>query len=268
MTFGTKHYFRIQRFLLTPLVQRVLVYVLPLGFVIAIASVVLVHNGNYKRFADFILTEFNTFMNRPENLVIGLKVVAPSNRVHSELVSLVNQKFPQSAASFNLDELRRKAKNIPAVMNVRVSIEPGGLLTIKADEFPAAVIFRHPKGLMVLNEIGQVLAQPDSRTEYNQLPLITGEGAELFVQESLEIFASSKKFFNSIRGLVRIGERRWDIILDGERRVKLPANDPVGAIERLLELNEKQLLLQRQLAIVDLRSPERTVIRLTNNDII
>ncbi|MDZ7909564.1 MAG: cell division protein FtsQ/DivIB [Gemmobacter sp.] len=45
-----------------------------------------------------------------------------------------------------------------------------------------------------------------------------------------------------------MGERRWDIVLDRNQRILLPAKEPVRALERLLALDKAEDLLKRDIA--------------------
>ena len=47
-----------------------------------------------------------------------------------------------------------------------------------------------------------------------------------------------------LRGLVRVGERRWDVVLDREQRIMLPEQNPIGAVERGIVLSDLQDLLE------------------------
>jgi cell division protein FtsQ len=62
-----------------------------------------------------------------------------------------------------------------------------------------------------------------------------------------------------------MGERRWDLVLDRDQRILLPATNPVQALERLLALDHAQDLMNRDILTVDLRSDHRPTLRLTPN---
>jgi cell division protein FtsQ len=61
---------------------------------------------------------------------------------------------------------------------------------------------------------------------------------------------------------VRIGERRWDVVLDRGQRVLLPETSPVQALERVIALSQAQDVLARDLAAVDMRLAARPTIRM------
>ncbi|MFD1808525.1 cell division protein FtsQ/DivIB [Gemmobacter lanyuensis] len=83
--------------------------------------------------------------------------------------------------------------------------------------------------------------------------------------EALQIVAAAEPIVPRLRGLVRVGERRWDVVLDRGQRILLPANNPVRALERLLALDKAEDLLNRDVLTVDLRSQQRPTLRLAPN---
>ena len=70
------------------------------------------------------------------------------------------------------------------------------------------------------------VAEIDGRLRRPDLPLIAGEGAEQHVPEALALLAETGPVATRVRGLVRVGERRWDLVLDRDQVVKLPEADP------------------------------------------
>jgi cell division protein FtsQ len=66
-----------------------------------------------------------------------------------------------------------------------------------------------------------------------------------------------------LRGLVRMGERRWDLVLDRDQRILLPETDPVRALDRLLALDQAEGILKRDITAVDLRLDTRPTLRLS-----
>jgi cell division protein FtsQ len=94
------------------------------------------------------------------------------------------------------------------------------------------------------------------------LPLIAGEGADLAATEALALMDAAGPLTKRLRGLVRVGDRRWDMVLDRDQRLLLPSDRPVQALERLLALDQAEDLLARDLVAIDLRDEKRPVLRL------
>jgi cell division protein FtsQ len=60
---------------------------------------------------------------------------------------------------------------------------------------------------------------------------------------------------------VRIGERRWNLRLQSGTDVLLPEGAEAAAVERLDSLDQAHALLDRPLQVVDMRLPDRLVVR-------
>jgi cell division protein FtsQ len=63
--------------------------------------------------------------------------------------------------------------------------------------------------------------------------------------------------------LVRVGERRWDVVLDRGQRILLPPDDPVRTLERVIVLNEARSMLDRDVAVVDMRLAQRPTLQMS-----
>ena len=59
-----------------------------------------------------------------------------------------------------------------------------------------------------------------------------------------------------------MGERRWDMVLDRDQRILLPGDDPVSALNREIALNDAQDMLNRDVAVVDMRNADRPTLRM------
>jgi cell division protein FtsQ len=83
------------------------------------------------------------------------------------------------------------------------------------------------------------------------------------VPEALDLLAEAEAVAPRIRGLVRMGERRWDLVLDRDQVIRLPEADPVAALRRVMALHKAEALLDRDLHSVDLRDPRRPALGLS-----
>jgi cell division protein FtsQ len=101
-----------------------------------------------------------------------------------------------------------------------------------------------------------------ARGDRADLPVIAGEGAAQHAVEALAILDAVGPMTPRLRGLVRISERRWNLILDRNQSVLLPAINPIGAIERLIALDQAEDILARDILTIDLRDEQRPVLRL------
>ena len=117
----------------------------------------------------------------------------------------------------------------------------------------------------VLDATGAHVAELSSRRMRADLPLILGEGADKNVDEALALFAAAQLLSDRVRGLLRVGERRWDLMLDREQKILLPPKQPIQALQRVIALNQVHDLLARDVALVDMRIGERPTLRMTKH---
>ena len=139
----------------------------------------------------------------------------------------------------------------------------GGILHVAITERVPVIVWRTGDAIEMLDATGHRVAGLGARSDRPDLPLIAGIGAEQAADEALAVYAAAAPILPRVRGLVRMGERRWDIILDRDQRIMLPATNPVQAVERLIALDQVQDLLARDILTVDLRNEHRPVLRLS-----
>ena len=159
--------------------------------------------------------------------------------------------------------MRDTIAGLDPVKSAIVRIRPGGVLQVDVVERQPVVIWRSRKGLALLDETGTFINTLTSRTERPDLPLILGKGANQNVAEALALFQAAKPLGDRMRGIVRIGERRWDVALDRDQAIMLPAQQPVSALQRVIALSEAQDMLSRDVAVVDMRIGARPTLRMT-----
>ena len=173
--------------------------------------------------------------------------------------------LPMSSFDMDLDAARDRIEALDAVQKADLRVRSGGILQVLITERVPVAIWRTEDGLTLVDETGHRVAGLLSRADRADLPLIAGDGADKATPEALDLIAAAGPLTPRMRGLVRMGDRRWDLILDRDQRILLPEKNPVQALERLLALDQAQDLMNRDILAVDLRSDHRPILRLTPN---
>lgn len=200
--------------------------------------------------------------NRPEFLVTLLSVEGASPELADAVRTKMALALPKSSLDLDLEGLQKSIYRIDAVADVLLRVQPGGVLQVVLREREPAVVWRAADGVFLLDESGHRIAEISARTDRDDLPLISGEGADVAAPEALQILASAGPLLPRLRGLVRMGDRRWDVVLDRDQRIQLPVDQPIRALERLIALDQAQDLLERDVLTVDLRLQGRPSLRL------
>ena len=92
-----------------------------------------------------------------------------------------------------------------------------------------------------------------------------GEGAENAASQATAIFKAFHRNLDQVRGLVFVGQRRWNIILKSGQVIMLPENQPEQAIQKILILDKAERILARQIAVFDFRLPSRVTLRVPSD---
>lgn len=258
----TKWQYKMQRLWLTPYFRVLTRVGLP---VFLLAAAVGVYAGDEGRRAALLgtFTELKEkFQNRPEFMVKLVSVDGASPELAEAIRGRLGLTLPLSSFDIDLAAVQARVEELDAVAKAELRVRSGGVLQVQITERMPVMLWRIGDRLEMLDEAGNRVAGLAARTDRPDLPLIAGEGADRATGEALEIFAAAQKILPRVRGLVRIGERRWDLILDRNQRILLPEVDAVAAMERLIALDRAEDLLARDVLSVDLRNDKRPTLRL------
>ena len=255
--------YRLQRLWLTPAVRLVARIGLP---VLVVAGGLALWLGDADRRADLYdryVDLRRDLEERPEFMVTAMTVDGAAPEVAEAIREMMPVNLPISSFHLDLDALRALVAGLDVVARAEVRVKPGGILQIEVEERVPVVIVQREGRLDLADATGHRVATLTDRALRPDLPLIAGEGAERAVPEALALVAAAGPLTERLRGLVRVGERRWDVVLDRDQRVLLPEEGAVRALERTVALVEAADLLARDVAVVDLRSALRPTLRLT-----
>ncbi|WP_136634894.1 cell division protein FtsQ/DivIB [Pseudooceanicola onchidii] len=254
--------YRMQRLMLTPAYRLTLRVFLP--FLIGLSAVLIYMSDADRKDAVLlgIVDLRNQIETRPEFMVKLMAIDGASAETEGDIREISQLDFPVSTFDLDLDTLRENIIGLPAVAAASVSVRQLGVLEITVTEREPALLWRRNDGIQVLDNTGIIIGELDSRTLRPDLPLIAGYGANDHVEEAMDLLRVISPLHDRLRGIVRMGERRWDIVLDGDLRIMLPAHQPVLALERAIALHDAQDVLNRDIAALDLRLAARPTLRM------
>lgn len=255
--------YRLQRLMLTPLFRFTLRVGLPMGAAFAAGMLYFGDQDRRDEFRLFVAGIKNDIQTRPEFMVDEMLVAGASASVTDDITEIVPIDFPVSSFELDLDQMRQSIAGLPAVKDVSIRVRTGGVLQVDVTERLPVVLWRTREGLALLDGQGNYVGQAEGgRAAHRDLPLIVGDAADLAVPEALELISVLGPLAPRTRGVVRMGQRRWDIVLDRDQRILLPEEGAVQALQRVIALNQVQDVMQRDLAQVDVRLGSRPTIRM------
>ena len=255
--------YRMQRVMLTPYLRALLRVGLPTFAVLAVAALYLADEGRRAGIFGVFTDLREKFENRPEFQVTLASIEGCSPELAEAVRARLDLNLPKSSFDLDLETARARIEGLDAVKSAELRVRSGGILQVLVTERTPVAVWRTEAGLTLLDDTGHRVAGLHARTDRPDLPLLAGEGADSSTAEALALIAAAGPLVPRIRGLVRMGDHRWDIVLDRDQRILLPAADPIRALERLLALDHAQEILARDLLAIDLRNDARPTLRLT-----
>lgn len=256
--------YRMERLMLTPLFRLLLRFGLPFVLTFGAASWWLSIDENRMKIIDAYADLRTQIESRPEFMVNMMAVDGASDLVAEGVRQMLPLDFPVSSFDLDLEQMRETVVSLDPVKSARLYVRQGNVLQVDIVERVPVVLWRNDRGLQLLDQEGVLVGPAFVRTDWPELPLIVGEGANTRVTEALDLAAAAKPLIARLRGLVRMGERRWDVVLDRDQRILLPETDAMQALERVIAMHQAVDMLERDLVAVDLRLPHRPTLRMTD----
>ena len=256
--------YRMQRWMLTPGVRLTLRIGIPVCLVAALSSAFLASEKRRDALNLFVADMRSGIQERPEFMVTLMAIDGAGLNLAQDIREVVPLDFPISSFDLDLEQIRAVVAGLDPVKQASVRIRPGGILQVDVTERLPVVVWRTRGGIALLDKTGAHVDEVPSRAVRGDLPLVAGEGADEHVPEALALIAAAKPLNDRLRGLVRIGARRWNVVLDRDQRIMLPVLNPVRALEHVIALSQARDMLERDLTVVDMRIPERPTIRISS----
>jgi cell division protein FtsQ len=160
---------------------------------------------------------------------------------------------------FSVEQARARIETLSWVEHATVERRlPGTVVVFLQERLPFA-IWQHKGRFVLVDRSGTEVNQDVS--QFRKLPLIVGEGAPAAAAVLLDALTDRPALAEKVAASVRVGERRWNLHMTNGADVMLPEGHEIAALDRLVQLQQEHALLDRPLAAIDMRLPDRLVLR-------
>jgi len=154
---------------------------------------------------------------------------------------------------------------LPWVSDADVRRQYPDTLTVRLVEKRPFALWKNGPDVSVIERSGTVITAAGAAS-FARLPLVIGSGAPQAAAPFLDALGKAKAVQARLKAAERIGERRWDLVLDGGVTVKLPEERWEVQLAELERLIVEKGVLERDIEMIDLRYPDSYVFRLHNGD--
>jgi cell division protein FtsQ len=166
--------------------------------------------------------------------------------------------------SVNPARAKQQLEALPWVRSAAIERRLPGTLYVHLIERKPLAVWQHDGKQELIDRDGTVIPVTDL-SRFAKLPTIVGgDAARRGAAELIDELASQPDLAARVTAAVRIGDRRWNLRIDNAIDVLLPEDDAAGAWTKLAELERANRVLQRDVRTVDLRLPDRLVVRVND----
>jgi len=180
----------------------------------------------------------------------------------AQVLAAIKVESGQSILNFDPDEARRRLLALGWVKTARVERRLPDTIVVRLEERKALALWQHKGRHVLIDRSGGTIAR-HHLGRFAHLPVVVGQQAPLAAAALIDMLSRKPALFAQVRAAVRIGGRRWDVRLKNGIKVYLPERDAFAAWVRLAELAAENRIFERDVAAIDLRLPDRLVLRLT-----
>jgi len=161
---------------------------------------------------------------------------------------------------FSVADARARIETLTWVEHATVERRLPSTIVVKLDERRPFAVWQYQGKFALIDRDGQLVADQDVSL-FRHLPLVVGAGAPGAATALLDALTARPALQSRVIAAVRVGERRWNLRLNTGVDILLPEGHEAVALDRLQQLQLDHALLDRPLQIVDLRLPDRLVVR-------
>ena len=257
--------YKLSRWMLSSLIRKAIFYGCPLITLAILIVIYFQDQKNKEQIEEIAYDLYRKVIERPEFMLDALSIEGASDSLNAEIREVLGLHFPISSFDLDLAALHKRVLSLPPVKIAEAYIKDGGILHIKVDEKTPSLLMKKEIGFSVLSEKGEYIRSLHSRENFSDLPVITGEGAENAAAQATAIFKAIYGNLDQVRGLVFVGQRRWNIVMKSGQVVMLPEIDALQAIQKIIILDKTEQILSRQIAVFDFRLPSRITLRVPSD---
>lgn len=179
-----------------------------------------------------------------------------------EVLAALQVRYGTPLFAFSPQEARDRLLGIGWIRDARVERRLPGTIFVDLDERSPAAIWQHRGDFALVDASGAVIGGEDVG-RYAGLRVVVGDDAPAHFARLFEVLSAEPDLAPKVTAAVRVGGRRWNLQLDSGITVLLPETGIAEAWARLAKLAKEGALLDRDIARIDLRSPDRMIVRLS-----
>jgi cell division protein FtsQ len=178
-----------------------------------------------------------------------------------DLLAALGVNFGDPILYFDAETARERLIDLGWVEDARIERRLPDRIVVTLKERTPIAIWQRSKKFLLVDRNGAVIG-PDGVQHYGHLKIIIGDDAPKQAADLLTMLEREPEMMQRVTHATWVSGRQWNIRIENAIDVRLPAENPEAAWQRLLEMEREYGVLRRDITTVDLRVPDHTTVRM------
>ena len=188
-------------------------------------------------------------------------VVSGRNRADAkEILAALDLERGTPILGVDIDEARARIESIGWVQSAEIARRLPDVIYVRVTEREPLALWQHNNRTVLIDLDGHTIQNSDLDS-FASFPLVVGEGAPVVARELINLLRAYPVVAQAMEAAIRVSDRRWNLRLHSGIDVRLPEEKLAVALERLEEYQREHDLFDRNVVAVDLRVPDRLIVR-------
>lgn len=194
-------------------------------------------------------------------LAVGEVIVEGRERTAArDVLAVLDARRGSPILAFDPHAAKAELETLPWVRRATVERRLPGTIHVRLEERIPLALWQTRGRFSVIDLEGREIAGVDPGN-FARLLAVVGDDAPQHAASLIALLDTEPDMRRRIAAAVRVGGRRWNLNLDNGVVVNLPETNAGAAYERLAQLARDNGLVERDLVSVDLRLPDRLILR-------
>jgi cell division protein FtsQ len=197
-------------------------------------------------------------------VVTDIQVKGRETTDTATILAALDARYGTPILAVNPARAKQQLEALPWVRSASIERRLPGTIAVSLVERRPLAVWQHDGKQELIDQDGTVIPVTDL-SRFAKLPTVVGDDqARHGAAQLLGLLASEPDIAARVTAVVLVGDRRWNARIDNMFDVMLPEDDIAGAWSKLAQLQRTSQILQRNVEIIDMRLPDRLVLRVTD----
>ena len=178
------------------------------------------------------------------------------------VLAAIGSRRGEPILAFDPKGAKERLETLPWVRKATVERRLPDTIFVQIEERQPLALWQKDGRFALVDRDGEII-QRNGLERFRKLPLIIGDGAPTHAPALLAMLAAEPDLQGRVTAMTRVSNRRWTLTFDNGVELHLPEQDMGRAWAKFAAAEHSQGLLNRDIAAVDLRLPDRLVVRLS-----